>query len=52
MDAHERRDVATEDVAGAYLFADINDDVLIKINGSSTDIMCKVNEKLQKGRHK
>ena len=48
VDAHERRDVATADVAGAYLFADINDNVLIKIIGTATDIMCKVNPSYRK----
>ena len=48
VDAHERRDVATADVAGAYLFADINDNVLIKINGTSTDIMCEVSPSYKK----
>ena len=42
VDAHERRDVATADVAGAYLFADIDDNMSIKITEESTDIMCRV----------
>ena len=42
VDTHERRNVAMADVAGAYLFADIDDNVLIKIMGESADIMCKV----------
>ena len=33
IDAYEQRDVATADVAGAYLFADIDDNILIKITG-------------------
>ena len=48
MDAYEKRDVATADVPGAYLFADINENILIKINGTSTDIMCKVNPSYKK----
>ena len=37
VDAYERIDVATADVAGTYLFADINDNIIIKITGESTD---------------
>ena len=43
IDAHKRRDVAMADVTGAYLLANMNDFVLVKISGSSVDIMCKVN---------
>ena len=46
--AHQRRNVATADVAGAYLFSDIDEDVPIKINGKSTDILCKVNPSFKK----
>lgn len=46
IDAHECRDVATADVVGAYLMADINDFVLVKIREESVDIICLVNLKL------
>lgn len=42
IDAHEHRDVATADVAGAYLHADLDDFVLLRIEGDEVDIMCKV----------
>ena len=44
IDAHEHRDVATADIVGAYLLADIQDFVLVKITGETVDIMCRVNE--------
>ena len=31
IDAHERRDVATADVAGAYLHADLEDFTFLRI---------------------
>ena len=43
IDAHEGRDVATADVAGAYLKAYMDDYVLMKFNGASVDILCKLN---------
>ena len=43
IDAHEGRDVATTDVAGAYLKADMDDYVLMKFTGKSVDILCKMN---------
>jgi hypothetical protein len=42
IDAHERRDVATADVAGAYLHAEMVDFTLLKMEGASVDIMCDV----------
>ena len=44
VDAHEKRDVATADVAGAYLHAKLEDFTLLKMEGDSVDIMCEVNE--------
>ena len=44
IDAKERRDVATADVVGAYLLADMDEFVLLKLTGGSVDIMCTVNE--------
>ena len=40
IDAKERRDVATADVEGAYLHADIEDFVLLKLVGEAVDIIC------------
>ena len=43
IDAHEGRDVATADVAGAYLKADMDDFVVMKFTGESVDILCNMN---------
>jgi len=43
VDAHEGRDVATADVAGAYLKADMDDFVVMKFTGGSVDILCEMN---------
>jgi hypothetical protein len=43
IDALERREVATADVPGAYLHADMDDFTLLKLVGQSVDIMCKTN---------
>jgi hypothetical protein len=45
IDAYERRDVATADVIGAYLHADMPDFVIIRLTGNAVDIMCQVNPK-------
>jgi hypothetical protein len=45
VDAKERREVATADVVGAYLLADMDEYVLLKLFGESVDIMCTVNKK-------
>jgi hypothetical protein len=45
IDALEQRDVATADVAGAYLHADMDEFVLLKLSGDTVDIMCQSNEK-------
>ena len=42
IDAYEKRDVATTDVVGAYLLADMDDYTIVKISGSTADIMCEV----------
>jgi hypothetical protein len=44
IDAHEHRNVATADVAGAYLHAEMEDFTLLKMEGESVDIMCNVSE--------
>lgn len=43
VDAFEGRDVATADIAGAYLHADMDDEVIIRITGPTVDILCEVN---------
>ena len=43
IDAHEGRDVATADVAGAYLKAYMTDFVIMKFTGESVDILCEMN---------
>jgi hypothetical protein len=43
VDAYEGRDVATCDVAGAYLKASMKDFVIIKFTGKSVDIIVKMN---------
>jgi hypothetical protein len=45
IDSFERKDVATADVAGAYLNADMDDFVLLKLTGNTVDIMCRANDK-------
>ena len=43
IDALERRDVATADVAGAYLNANMEDYVLMRLTGDDVSLMCDVN---------
>ena len=43
IDAIEGRDVATADIVGAYLNADMLDFVLMKLVGDAVDILCEVN---------
>ena len=45
IDAHEKRDVATADVAGAYLLANMNNFTIVKISGKTSEIMCLVDPK-------
>ena len=45
IDAHEHRDVATADVAGAFLKADMDHFTVIKFDGKSVDLMCETNKK-------
>ena len=44
VDANEDRDVATADIAGAFLKGNMEDFVLIKLVDEEVDIMCKVDE--------
>ena len=48
IDALERRDVATADVAGAYLHAHMKDFTLLKVEGPSVDILCDVSPEYKK----
>ena len=43
IDAKEGRAVGTADVPGAYLQAEMTDFVIVKMTGSSVDVMCQVN---------
>ena len=43
VDALERRDVATADVAGAYLNANMDDYVLMRLTGEDVTLMCEAN---------
>ncbi len=45
VDAYERRDVATADIAGAYVKAYMKDFTIMKFTGMSVDILCQVNAK-------
>jgi len=45
IDAFEMRDVATTDVVGAYLNAEMLDFVLLCLTGNTVDIMCHVNQR-------
>jgi len=48
INAKEQRDVAMADVEGAYLHADVEDFVLLKLVGEAVDIICQVNPKYEK----
>ena len=48
IDASERRDVATADVAGAYLHAHMDDFTLLRVEGTEVDILCNVCEEYKK----
>ena len=43
VDAHESRDIATADIAKAYLKADMDDFVIIRFMGESVRILCELN---------
>jgi hypothetical protein len=47
IDAKERRDVATADVEGAYLYADMEEFFLLNLVGKAVDVMCQVNPKYE-----
>ena len=43
LDAYKNRDVATTDVAGAYLLVDMDEYILVKVTGASTALMFSIN---------
>ena len=43
IDAAEHRDVATADVAGAYLKADMDDFVVMRFSGEDARVLCEMN---------
>jgi hypothetical protein len=45
VDAYEGRDVATADIAGAYLKAYMKDFVLMKFSGPTVKVLCELNPK-------
>ena len=47
-DAYEERDLATTDVAGAFLKALMDDYFLVKLIDHEVDIMCKVDSNYEK----
>ena len=50
--AKEKRDVATADVAGAYLNAEMDEFVLVKFTGRALEIICEVNPSFKAGIRK
>ena len=48
IDAKEERDVAREDVSGAFLHGDMDDFVILKMVRNAVDILCKVNPEFDK----
>ena len=48
IDSFEERDVATADVVGAYLMASVDEFIIVKLSGKSTEMMCKVNQKYKR----
>ena len=48
IDAIEGRDVAISDIVGAYLFAEMDEYILLRMTGESVDILCNVNKEYEK----
>jgi len=48
VEAFEHRDVAVADVPGAYLCAEMDDFVLVKVRGESVTILCECNSDYKK----
>ena len=47
IDAMEEREVATADVPGAYLHAEMDDFTVLKLTGEMVDIFCQMNKKYE-----
>ena len=43
VDVFEGRDIATADIGEAFLLADIDNFVVIKVEGEVVDVLCKIN---------
>ena len=52
IDAKERRKVATADIVGAYLLAEMKDHVVVKLKGEAVDVLCETNEVYKKSLQK
>ena len=48
IDAKEKRDIAMADVAGAHLRTDMNNFVVMKLEGENVQIFCKMNDEYEK----
>ena len=48
IDAFEKRDAGTADIAGAYLLADMKGFVLVRLTGESVEVMCKCDAEYEK----
>ena len=46
IDAHEKRDVATIDVPGAFMQADMDDTVHIRIDGAMAELLIRIDPDL------
>ena len=42
ISAHEKRCVATADIAGAYLNADMDEEVYVRFTGSMMELLCEI----------
>ena len=49
IEAYEGRDVATADIAGAYLKAYMKDFVLMKFTGETVRVLCEMNPRHNRG---
>lgn len=47
VDAHEKCDIATADVEGAYPHADMKDFIILKLVGNPVNIMCRINPNIR-----
>ena len=46
VDASESRDVATVDIPGAYLHADMDDDVIVRFGGTMAEMLTTIHPKI------